>query len=162
MTDSREIERLLNRLFTKYGAKKKGRNWLLESPETVCHVKLEANRWRKHEYALPFWVFVRELWKGPALAEPLWNAPKWHIFGSRYSTDLEQSVELERYLNLRQEVGSTEVRAEHLERRCNEIVIPFLLEMRTVDGIRRAKREGLLHGKAVHRDLQNFLAIFGD
>ncbi len=158
----KEIEQLRNGLFGKYGARKKGRNWLFENRETVCHVKLEANRWRRHEYDLPFWVFVRELWTGSPLLEPLWQAPHSHIFGSRYSPDLPQSLELERCLNLAQEFD--QVWPAHSD--WNSCVTRWCcrsyLKLGSVDGIRRAHREGLLAGKALHRDLQVFLATFVD
>jgi hypothetical protein len=160
--NAKEIEILVHRFLSRYGALKKGRRWLLENTETVCHVRLEPNRWRPNEYTLPFWVFVRELWTGPKLAEPVWAAPEWHIMGSRYSPQVQEAVELDRCLDLTRELVSGQPRMKRLEELFNEMVIPFLSEIRTVAGIRRAHREGLLRGVGVHRSLQMFLGVFVD
>jgi hypothetical protein len=155
--EAKEIERVLTRLLEPHGAKKKGSRWLLESAETVCHLRLEADRRRRHQFHLPFWVFVRELWKGPALAEPLWEAPVWHISGSRYTPNVKESARLESCLNLTDIDHSSLAQLENL---CSEMVLPLLLELRTVSGIRRANREELLRQVAVRIDLQKFLTIF--
>ena len=57
---AKDIEALLSTLLKPAGFRKKGRNWRLETPETVIVVNLQRSRW-SDTYYLNFGILVREL-----------------------------------------------------------------------------------------------------
>ena len=124
-------------------------NWVYQGEETTCRIKLERVRYKKGRYYLRYYVRILPL--------SLWRFEGPVLSGTMYSPYVQDKVELEACLNENIETLGPVSRLNHLDYMMREKVIPFLHQLRTVQGIRRMYMDGVLRGSAIHKELADFL-----
>jgi hypothetical protein len=127
----------------------KGGYWLYEDYQTTCQVKLESVRYKHGKHYLSYYIKILPLF--------MWKFDGPLISGTMYSPSIDDKIELEACLNENLATVGGIPRLERLNYLMKTRVIPFLLELRTTDGIRRMHTEGFLRGAAVHAELLVYL-----
>jgi hypothetical protein len=150
MTTTAHVKRfvtLIDGVVRPLGFSRHGQKWEHQTSETICQLTLQKSR---GQYYLNFAVSLLQLGRDDSGAEPVW-----HIVGRMFSPDVREKVEWERCLN----VSRVEVSGKPREIRFLEIleerIVPLLLALETLEGIRAALFADQLRGMGVRTELQD-------
>lgn len=147
---TQNLAQSISGVLCKQGLKRKGATWYLESPACICLLNLQRSQWG-NKYYINLGVLVKQLGHIPFPKEN-----QCHL-GIRLSQIVPDSTQLERNLDFEDSSSSDEKRIEAIREAIETHAIPFLSSLQTLDGIKRAFREGTISPAFATANLKKFL-----